>query len=238
LRVAIIPARGGSKRIPRKNIKYFFGKPMIAWPIEMAKASGLFDRIIVTTDDFEIAEIAKQWGAEVPFMRPKELSDDNISISDVMAHATNLIIQNQKNLKAVCCIYATAPFIEISDLKKGLDAIELNEWKYAFAVTDFPSSIYRSFKQNDKGAVEMIFPEYYTIRSQDLPEAFHDAAQFCWGSPYAWIERIPVFDQYSKPILIPQWRAQDIDTENDWIFAEFIFEKILNQRKISENISK
>ena len=236
MKVAIIPARGGSKRIPQKNIKNFFGKPIIAWPIEIAKASGLFDRIIVTTDNLEIAEVAKKWGAEVPFIRPKELSTDYISISEVMAHATNSIIKEHKYLKAVCCIYATAPFIEISDLKRGFEAIKSNEWKYAFAATEFASSIFRSFKQNDKDGVEMLFPEYFTSRSQDLPNIFHDAAQFCWGTPDAWIKKVPVFDQYSKPILLPRWQVQDIDTESDWVRAEFIFERILNFKKNSKNI--
>ncbi len=222
MKIAIIPARGGSKRIPRKNIKEFCGKPMIAWSIEAAKVSGLFDHIIVSTDDIEIAEVAKQWGAEVPFMRPTELSNDYAGITEVISHATQWALDQGFDLKAVCCIYATAPFIQIDDLKRGLDALESSDWAYAFAVTDFASPIFRSFKQTSDEGIEMFFPEYFTTRSQDLPVALHDAGQFCWGRSDAWIEGLRVFDRHSKPILIPRWRVQDIDTQDDWIRAELI----------------
>ena len=226
MNIAIIPARGGSKRIPRKNIKIFCGKPMIAWSIETAKASGLFGRIIVTTDDFEIAEVARQWGAEVPFMRPAELSNDHASTTEVIAHATQWVIDQGFELNAVCCIYATAPFIHIDDLIRGWKSINSGNWAYAFTVTDFASPIFRSFKQTSDGGLEMFFPEHFDKRSQDLPVALHDAGQFYWGKPEAWLGGVRVFDQYSKPIIIPRWRVQDVDNEDDWLRAEVMFQAI------------
>lgn len=228
--IAVIPARGGSKRIPRKNIKDFCGKPMIAWSIEAAKASGLFDHIIVSTDDAEIAAVAKQWGAEVPFMRPAELSSDYAGTTEVIAHATQWALNQGWPVTAVCCIYATAPFIQLEDLRRGLSALESGDWDYALLVTDYASPIFRSFKQTAEGGVEMLFPEYFATRSQDLPTALHDAGQFCWGRPSAWIEGKRVFDLGSVPIVIPRWRVQDIDTEEDWLRAELMFRTMETMR--------
>jgi N-acylneuraminate cytidylyltransferase len=199
---------------------------MIAWSIEVAKTSGLFDHIIVSTDDIEVAEVAKKWGAEVPFMRPAELSDDFAGTTEVVAHAAQWALDKGLALEAVCCIYATAPFIQSDDLKRGIDALNSGDWAYAFAVTDFAAPIFRSFRENVDGGVEMFFPEFFATRSQDLPAALHDAGQFCWGDINAWIERKCVFDQHSTPILIPRWRVQDIDTEDDWKRAEFMFQAI------------
>jgi pseudaminic acid cytidylyltransferase len=233
MKIAVIPARGGSKRIPRKNIKGFCGKPMIAWSIEAAKNSGLFDRIIVSTDDAEIAEVAKQWGAEIPFERPDELSDDYAGTTEVIAHATKWALDQGFALDAVCCIYATAPFIQLDDLKRGWEALNSGDWNYAFTVTDFAAPIFRSFKQTAEGGIEMFFPEYFATRSQDLPVAFHDAGQFYWGRPAAWIEGKRIFDRHSKPVVIPRWRVQDIDTPDDWYRAE-----IMRETLISEETSK
>jgi pseudaminic acid cytidylyltransferase len=230
MKIAIIPARGGSKRIPRKNIKDFCGKPMIAWSIEAAKNSGLFDRIIVTTDDTEIAEVAKKWGAEVPFMRPDELSNDYAGTTEVIAHATQWILDQGIDVDAVCCIYATAPFVQVADLKRGLAALESGDWAYAFTVTDY-APIFRSFKQTAEGGIEMFFPEYFATRSQDLPIALHDAGQFYWGRPSSWIEGKRIFDRHSIPVVIPRWRVQDIDTQEDWVRAE-ILAPIIMGRKI------
>ncbi len=226
MRVAVIPARGGSKRIPRKNIKDFCGKPMIAWSIEVAKASGLFEHIIVSTDDTEIAEVAKKFGAEVPFLRPPELSDDYAGTTEVIAHAVNWTLAQGWPVSEVCCIYATAPFVQTDDLKNGLKLLDSGSWKYTFAATDFDSPIFRSFKQVAEGGVEMFFPEHFTTRSQDLPLALHDAGQFYWGKVSAWIEGKRIFDKYSAPVIIPRWRVQDIDTENDWVRAEFIYNQL------------
>ena len=178
MRIAVIPARGGSKRIPRKNIKSFNGKPMIAWSIEAAQSSGLFDHIIVSTDDAEIAEVSKQWGAEVPFIRPEELSNDYAGTTEVIAHATQWGLDEGFDLKSVCCIYATAPFVKVEDVKRGCEALDSGDWDYAFAVTDFAAPIFRSFKKTEQGGLEMFFPEHFGTRSQDLPVALHDAGQF------------------------------------------------------------
>ena len=231
--IAVIPARGGSKRIPRKNIKPFGGKPMIAWSIEAARKSALFDHIIVSTDDAEIAEVSKQWGAELPFMRPAELSNDHAGTTEVIAHATQWALDQGWLVNAVCCIYATAPFVQADDLNRGLEALKGGEWAYAFAATEYPAPIFRSFRKLPSGGLEMFFPEHYLTRSQDLPTALHDAGQFYWGPPSAWLEGKRVFDKHSVPIGIPRWRVQDIDTEDDWLRAELMFRAFNSARGIS-----
>ena len=222
MRLAVIPARGGSKRIPRKNIKEFCGKPMIAWSIEAAKSTGLFEHIIVSTDDAEIAEVAKQWGAEVPFVRPAELSNDFAATTEVVAHATHWAIDQRFDLEAVCCIYATAPFIQASDIVRGWDAISAGAWNYVFSATEFAAPIFRSFKQLKNGGIEMFFPENFGTRSQDLPNALHDAGQFYWGQTNSWTDMKPDFDANSTVVIIPRWRVQDIDTHDDWRRAELM----------------
>ena len=228
MKIAIIPARGGSKRIPRKNIKIFGGKPIIAWSISAAKKSGLFDQIIVSTDDNEIAEIAKQYGAEVPFIRAENLSNDYAGTSDVISQATEWMINEGCCLEAVCCIYATAPLIQINDLIDGFNLLEAGDLDFVFSATDFSSSIYRSFKSDKKG-ISMIFPENYSKRSQDFPDVFHDAGQFYWGRPKAWLKKKNIFHEKSKIVPIPRWRVQDIDTIDDWRRAELIFKMMINE---------
>ena len=222
MRIAVIPARGGSKRIPRKNIKDFFGKPMIAWSIEAAKASMLFDRIIVSTDDAEIAEVAKQWGAEVPFTRPAVLSNDHAGTTEVIAHAVSWFRSQGQNPTAVCCIYATAPFVQTNDIKEGLSKLEEGNWQYVFSATTFGFPIFRAFKQTEGAGLIMFYPEHFLTRSQDLPEALHDAGQFYWGLPNAWVEGKRIFDKWSTIVLLPRWRVQDIDTPEDWGRAEVL----------------
>ena len=231
MRVAIIPARGGSKRIPRKNIKDFYGKPMIAWTIEAAKKSAVFDRIVVSTDDVEIAEIAKAYGAEVPFLRPDEHSDDYATTTAVIAHAIEALGVSDDT--CVCCLYATAPFIQATDIEESLSEFVSGQWDYCFTVTDFPAPIFRSFKTLDNGGVEMFFPEHFNTRSQDLPEAYHDAGQFYWGIAAAWSVGKPVFTEKAKAYLIPRWRVQDIDTPDDWNRAEAMAQVLL-----ADNIKK
>jgi len=226
MKIAVIPARGGSKRIPRKNIKVFSGKPMIAWSIEAAINSGLFDRIIVSTDDHEIAEIASHYGAEVPFNRPEELSNDYVGTTPVIAHATQWAYSQGFDVEFVCCIYATAPFVRVADIQRGWATLTSGEWDYAFSVTDFAAPIFRSFKKTAEGGIEMFFPEHFETRSQDLPTAFHDAGQFYWGRPEAWISNKRIFAPHSAPVMIPRWRVQDIDTPDDWERAEIIFNQI------------
>lgn len=230
MKIAVIPARGGSKRIPRKNIKPFSGKPMIAWSIEAAKSSGLFDRIIVSTDDAEIAEVAKTWGAEVPFVRPDELSNDYAATTAVIAHAAQWALDQRMDVEAVCCIYATAPFVVTDDLKRGWEVLNTGTWDYAFTVTDFAAPIFRSFKQLPDGGIEMFFPEHFATRSQDLPTALHDAGQFYWGRTSAWINGKRIFDRHSVPVIIPRWRVQDIDTPDDWARAEIVAPIIMGHK--------
>ena len=222
MRIAVIPARGGSKRIPRKNIKPFRGMPIIAWSIEAARKSALFDRVMVSTDDAEISAAAKVWGAEVPFVRPEELSNDHAATTEVIAHATRWALGEGLPLTAVCCIYPTAPFVDLDDLRSGLHALESGDWDYAFPVTDFPAPIFRSFHKHPEGGIEMFFPEHFNTRSQDLPRALHDAGQFYWGRPESWLKGLRIFDRRSFPVEIPRWRVHDIDTLEDWTRAELV----------------
>jgi N-acylneuraminate cytidylyltransferase len=231
VKVAIIPARGGSKRIPRKNIRDFVGKPMIAHSINCALLSGLFDRVIVSTDDKEIAEVAKEYGAEVPFMRPQELSDDYTGTTEVIAHAIKWLQSQGVNLSAVCCIYATAPFIHQDDLIKGLATLERGNWQYVFSATTFGFPIFRAFQKTSEGRLEMVFPEHFTTRSQDLPETLHDAGQFYWGQPQAWLDQVKIFDIVSTVVMIPRWRVQDIDTLEDWERAQVLWKVLQRSRE-------
>jgi pseudaminic acid cytidylyltransferase len=181
MNIAIIPARGGSKRIPRKNVRPFCGRPMIAYPIATALASGLFDHVIVSTEDAEIADIARQAGAEVPFTRPENLADDFAGTIPVVAHATSWTLDQGWPVEAVCCIYPTAPMISQDDLAEGLRLLEQGSHDFVFSATDYAAPIFRAFIQTEGGGVRMVFPEHFGSRSQDLPRALHDAAQFYWG---------------------------------------------------------
>ena len=229
MRIAVIPARGGSKRIPMKNIKLFYGKPMIAWSIGAARKSGLFDRIIVSTDDAQIAAAAVESGAEVPFLRPASLSDDYVGAAAVIAHATHWAMGQGTPVEAVCCLLATAPFIHVEDLITAWRELDGGDWNYVFAATEFAAPIFRSFTASPGGGVEMVFPEHVNSRSQDLPKALHDAGQFYWGRTEAWIEQKPVFDKHSKPLMVPRWRVQDIDTAEDWTRAELMAPGIMGE---------
>jgi N-acylneuraminate cytidylyltransferase len=220
LKVAVIPARGGSKRIPRKNIRDFAGKPMIGHSIDCALKSGLFDRIIVSTDDPEISSVAQKLGAEVPFTRPMALANDHAGTTVVIAHAIEWLQSEGTAASAVCCIYATAPFMRAEDLAEGWRLLESGDWQYVFAATRFVASVHRSFLRAADGGLEMLFPEHFDTRSQDLPTVLHDAAQFYWGKPEAWVSAARVFDRHSTIVEIPPWRVQDIDTEEDWLQAE------------------
>lgn len=235
MRVAIIPARGGSKRIPRKNIKLFGGQPMLAWSIDAAQQSGCFDRILVSTDDPEIADIAKTHGAEVPFVRPLELSDDHTGTIPVIAHAISW--QNthgKQEVSQACCIYATAPFVRAQDLKRGLDVLESSGADYAFSVTSYAFPIQRALRITPEQRVSMLQPEHFNTRSQDLEEAFHDAGQFYWGRADAWLQNKVIFGDTSTPVKIPRHLVQDIDTNEDWVRAEWLFKA--NNLKIGNTL--
>lgn len=228
MNIAIIPARGGSKRIPRKNIKLFCGKPMIGWSIDAAIASGCFSRIIVSTDDLEIANVAESFGAEVPFMRPKELADDHAGTIPVVAHAVNWLKMAGEFPRQVCCIYATAPFLKADDLRVGERVLQESKCDYAFSVTSYGFPIQRAIRITDNSRVEMFYPERFETRSQDLEEAFHDAGQFYWGSAAAWIAGGAIFSRRAAPVILPRYRVQDIDTQEDWDRAEWMFRAMQN----------
>lgn len=223
MKIAIIPARGGSKRIPRKNIKLFHGKPMIAYSIEAAQASGCFDKIIVSTDDQEIAQVACEYGAEVPFMRPADISDDHATTLDVLQHAVGWCDEHIGQIDYVCCIYATAPFIQSHDLLSGLKLVQEPNVEYAFSATSFPFPIQRAIKLSKAGEVEMFEPQNALVRSQDLEEAYHDAGQFYWGKKRALEQGLAFFAPHSRAVLLPRKRVQDIDTPEDWELAEALF---------------
>jgi N-acylneuraminate cytidylyltransferase len=236
MRLAVIPARGGSKRIPRKNIKLFGGKPMIAWSIEAAIQSGCFDRIIVSTDDAEIADVARAYGAEVPFVRPPELSDDHTATIPVVAHAIQWISQQFGPVELACCLYATAPFIQSKDLQQGLNALQQSDALYALTVTNFAAPIQRSFRITQQQRIEMFNPDQYNMRSQDLEEAYHDAGQFYWGRAEAWLSSTPLHSEFAIPLLLPRYRVQDIDTMDDWIRAEMMFEILDKQAERNHDL--
>jgi len=228
MRLAVIPARGGSKRIPGKNIKVFGGLPMIAWSIRAAIHSKCFDRIIVSTDDKEIASVAKEYGADVPFMRPANLSDDHTGTIPVIAHAIDWQNQHSPAATQVCCIYATAPFVQATDLQRGLQALQSTGADYAFSVTSFAFPIQRAIRITAEQRVEMFQPEHFNTRSQDLEEAWHDAGQFYWGEASAWLAQKPLFSPDAAPVPLPRYRVQDIDTPEDWDRAELMFIALQN----------
>ena len=223
MNLAVIPARGGSKRIPKKNIREFCGKPIIAWSIEAAIESGCFDRVIVSTDCAEIADVAKGYGAEVPFVRPEELSDDYVGTSDVVSHAIEYFAGHGFSYDYACCLYATAPFVTGQSLRRGFEQILAHRAAYAFTVTSFPYPIQRALKIQSTQRVEMFYPEYFEARSQDLEGAYHDAGQFYWGKKSAWLQAQPLFSLDSVPVVLPRNQVQDIDTEEDWTLAEALF---------------
>ena len=223
LRVAIIPARGGSKRIPHKNIKPFAGQPIIGYSIEAAKECGLFDRIIVSTDDEEIASVARSFGAEIPFLRPKTLADDFTGTNAVVKHAINWLADQGSSVDYACCIYATAPFLQPKYLIEGYQKLVAANSSFAFSVTGFRFPILRARRLSGIGAVEAMFPEHIFTRSQDLEEAYHDAGQFYWGKSEAFLHDEVLFSPASVAVVLPRHLVQDIDTPQDWVEAELMY---------------
>ena len=223
MNLCVIPARGGSKRIPRKNIKEFFGKPMIAWSIEAALESKCFDRILVSTDDAEVAAISKKYGAEVPFMRPAELADDYTGTTEVVMHAVQWQNEHSETADNVCCIYATAPFLKAKDINIGLDLLLSSKVDFTVSISSYSFPIQRALRITNDQRVEMFHPEQFDVRSQDLEEAWHDAGQFYWGRATAWLRGKAIFKSDAKPVVLPRHRVQDIDTWEDWKRAESMF---------------
>ena len=228
MNICVIPARGGSKRIPRKNIKEFNGKPIIAYSIEAALKSNCFGQVIVSTDDDEISEVAKKYGALVPFVRPDELSNDYAGTIPVIKHAIEWMEDNNNYIENVCCLYATAPFIQSKIISKAYQQLQDSNSDYCFSVTSFSFPIQRAIKivQGDK--VNMFYPEHFNTRSQDLEEAYHDAGQFYWGKAQAFKDESPLFSEVATPYVLPRYLVQDIDTMEDWIRAEAMY-KVLQE---------
>jgi len=233
--IAIIPARGGSKRVPRKNIKLFHGKPLIAYSIETALESKLFDKIIVSTDDDEIAQIAREYGAEVPFIRPKELSDDFTGAGAVVGHALNWLKENGQNYDFYCLIYATAPLMQAKYLIEGLEKLKYSDASKALSVTSMPFPIQRTFKITPNNRCQMFWPENFMSRSQDLEEAYQDAGQFCWKNIHNVAKDI-TFGSDTIPIILPRYLVQDIDTLEDWQRTEYMYEAIERDKNAHREI--
>jgi pseudaminic acid cytidylyltransferase len=220
MRLAVIPARGGSKRIPRKNIKPFAGRPMIAYAIGAARDSGLFDHIVVSTDDAEIAAVACAEGAEVPFMRAAELADDYAGTVPVIADAIRRCAALGWHGEQVCCIYPGVPLLRAQDLQAALALLDGAD--YAFSVSHFPAAVQRALKRDAQGAMSPFFPQHVATRSQDLEAGYYDAGQFYWGTAQAWLSgQSPHVN--GRGLVIPGWRAVDIDTPDDWQRAEIAF---------------
>jgi N-acylneuraminate cytidylyltransferase len=222
MNVAIIPARGGSKRIPRKNIKPFLGKPIIGRSIETALASGCFERVIVSTDDEEIAAVSRSFGAETPFVRPAELADDQAATLPVVAHAVKWLSDRGRRPEAVCCIYPTAPLLLPSDIRRGHDLLRSSGADYVISCCAFEFPIQRSVKISADGFLAAAFPEHIGRRSQDLEPFYHDAGQLYWGTTDSYVELVPFFQSRAVPLIMPRLRVQDIDDEEDWVRAEFL----------------
>ena len=223
--LCIIPARGGSKRIPKKNIKEFHGKPLIAYSIELALKSKLFKKVIVSTDDEEIASVAKEYGAEVPFIRPQELSDDFTGTGAVIAHAMKFLQDKGEEYDFVCTLYATAPLLQEKYLLEGYEKLKNSDASNTFSATSMPFPIQRTFKITENQRCKMFTPEYFTSRSQDLEEAYQDAGQFYWKNRAKKSTDI-IFGADSIPIVLPRYLVQDIDTLEDWKRAEIMYEVI------------
>lgn len=229
MRLAVIPARGGSKRIPRKNIRLFCGKPIIAYSIECALQAERFDEVLVSTDDEEIAQIARKYGATTPFLRPQELADDFTGTNRVIAHALQWCRDAGYEVSAACGLYATAPLLRPEDIQRGLMLLQESNAKFVVSVASYNHPIERALRLNNDGELTMIWPEHRVTRSQDLPTAYHDAGQMYWGRPEAFLDDLPLFASHSRALVLPRERVQDIDTLDDWQYAEILYRTMLSQ---------
>ena len=224
MKIAIIPARKGSKRIPDKNIKDFAGRPIITYSIEAAKKSALFDRIVVSTDSKKIADIAIKAGAEIPFMRPLELSDDMTGTTEVLVYTLKRLKKKGLKIEYACQIYATAPFVTAEHLRKGFDILKEYGAKAVLAVTTSAHSVFRSLKKEDDGSLKSVWAQYQETRSNDLPETYHDAGQFVWVNVNSFLKQGKIYGANLYPMLIPRYMVQDIDTHEDWKAAEIMYD--------------
>lgn len=216
MKICIIPARGGSKRIPRKNIKLFRGKPLIEWTIETAIASDLFDRIIISTEDSEIKDVALSAGAEVPFMRPLSLADDFTTTREVIIHALQELFDIKKLPEWTCCIYPSTPLLRVEDLIESFNTLEYNKLDFVFAAKYYDHPIEKAFFVSQDGELKRFFFEKKYDRTQDLIQALHDAGQFYWGKTNAFVENKDVISENSRPFILPNYLVYDLDTIEDW----------------------
>ncbi|MBW7989190.1 MAG: pseudaminic acid cytidylyltransferase [Planctomycetes bacterium] len=223
MNVAIIPARGGSKRIPGKNIKDFAGKPIIHYSIKAAIESDLFEKIIVSTDSEEIADIARKAGAEVPFIRPGSLSDDNTPTAPVLEHAINWLNDHGEKVKYCCCIYAASPFVTSKSIQDGFSLLSQSKASTVFTVTTFESCVFRGLKVTANGHIKMLWPENKLKRSQDFEDVYHDAGQLYWFDSDKFLKSKTLFSEKSLPLVLPRYMVQDVDTVEDWETAELLF---------------
>ena len=224
MRLCVIPARGGSKRIPYKNIKSFCGQPMISYSIQAALESKCFDQVIVSTDDTKIAEVSKSFGAIVPFIRPDELANDYTATIPVIKHAIEWFDAQGQNASEVCCLYATAPFVTADIIKKVYNQMQHTQADYCFTVTSFAFPIQRALKIIEKNRIEMFYPENLETRSQDLEESYHDAGQLYWGKAESFRHQKPLLSKGTSPYILPRYLVQDIDTPEDWERAELMYQ--------------
>ena len=228
MNIAVIPARGGSKRIVRKNIRDFCGSPMLGWPISTALACGVFDRIIVTTDDAEVAALALALGAEVPFMRPDELATDTTATVPVIRHAITELAAKPNDL--ICCIYPTAAFMQVADLQQASKIVVSGNADFVMPVTAYSSPLSRALQLSVEGRLSMCMPEFVSSRTQDCTTFYHDVGHFYLGRAAAWQSELDFYQRQVKAVLIPKYRAHDIDTQEDWEYAEMLFSCL--QKKI------
>lgn len=229
-RVAIILARGGSKRIPRKNIKSFHGKPIIGYVIAAARSSGCFAEVVTSTDDQEITRVAIDSGCHQVIHRPAELADDHATTAAAMAHAVSHLRRNGQDLEHVCCLYPCTPFVEPADLQAGLELLLATGSRYAFPVVQFDVAPQRMMRRDDRGLVRTVWPQFDLVRTQDLEPRWHDAGQWYWGCADAWLGGEPIFGERSAGLPMPRLRAIDIDTAEDWALAETIYAEMVQSR--------
>ena len=221
MNVCVIPARGGSKRIPRKNIRPFAGKPIIAWSIETALASGCFDEVVVSTDDPAIIDVAIRYGATAPFIRPPELAGDYVATLPVVTHAIDQMPECHDGM--ICCLYPTAPLLSIDDLLRGSELIRESEADFVCSVTSYDYPIQRALSVDGTGFLRMIDDSQLSTRTQDLEEVWHDAGQFYFGFGSSWINATQIFSENTVPLVLKRSNVVDIDTIEDWDLAEAIF---------------
>ena len=222
MKLCVIPARGGSKRIPRKNLREFCGKPMIRWAIDSAFASGLFEKVIVSTDDDEIAQIALAANAEVPFLRPSELADDITPTAPVIAHAIQACQEISWPIDYACCIYPCVPFLQVRDLISSFSLMQEKKASFSYVVTEYPHPTQRAMYRSSTGKMNFVFPSHELTRTQDLEKTYHDAGQFYWGTVNAWKNDMMMHTS-GLGYVIPSWRVVDIDNDEDWHRAELMY---------------